>query len=236
MGKYEDGGNPGADGKESAGWEQAMHRALHRLDCPSALELGEARLAFLSGHMPAGRKQEIERHLESCPYCREEWEQLRESKQAAFSAVKPPVEKEAQEPGVIPFRPVVTYYAGDCGEEALSALRRDGPLPKQQKIEIPLGGQTPLILFYRFLPEESGRVFQAQFVPGADISARLGGSQIEIWQEQELLYLKQIGDLYAFKCLLQNDSPLLIRVSDANATWLSFPLVPESQSGGPESR
>ncbi len=60
---------------ELAREEALLMRALLRAICPDSIELGE----WVADLLPAERAEDIRRHVEGCPHCREEAELIRET-------------------------------------------------------------------------------------------------------------------------------------------------------------
>jgi hypothetical protein len=62
-------------------FEDKLSALLYRVDCPSTTDLGEYQLGMFSSE----RTNQIQKHLENCPHCRQELSQLEEYMQDVSS-------------------------------------------------------------------------------------------------------------------------------------------------------
>jgi hypothetical protein len=166
--------------------QNRLRARLQRVDCPESTELGEYQLALLSRK----RSKAIEAHLNDCPHCRRELEQLR-----AFLHAEAQQEKPHSLEGV---KILVARLLGVPGESgglvlspAYAALRGLSRGP------VTLEAQGALILL-DLQPGEAGHMTLLGQV-AADEQEQWTGAAVELRREGRLLLRTSLDDLGAFQ-------------------------------------
>lgn len=98
--------------------ENRLSATLYRVTCPDTVELGEYRLGMISGP----RLAFIEQHLQECPYCRRELDQL----DAYMAQVKPDLDYSTAERIKIWIARHVPEFTAGVGAPAPAVAFRGG--------------------------------------------------------------------------------------------------------------
>ncbi|MBN1699260.1 MAG: zf-HC2 domain-containing protein [Spirochaetales bacterium] len=202
--------------------QKKLTASLYRFDCPGSFELGDYRLGFVSDE----RKKEIDAHLRSCPHCREELQYLEEfceiDFQLDFQKEKGNIQKHGEAGNIIPFeRNAVTYM----DEDGVSAVRGTTEYPSRyRKVSIACTDTVKVELLYRIRKENSFYIINGQFIVPESLMPVVADGLIEVWQNKKIKTVVRIDNLCAFRCVLRELAPGLIRVSHQGGTLLSFKL------------
>ncbi|MBN2737009.1 MAG: hypothetical protein JXR70_08525 [Spirochaetales bacterium] len=206
-------------------WENDLQSILFRFDCPTPLELGEYTLASCRGKMPEELIAAIEAHIAQCPYCKDEVEAAKALKGRGFPEQKIAFEGETGK--ILPFRQEVSYFETEESDypKASGFRGKEGPKgPKSNKIAIKIDEKQSLNMYYRLTQEGSDFTLYGQFLPEDQINLKLEDSHLEIWQGKEIRCYHNMDELLAFQCRIPELSPVNIRVSSSEGTWLAFKL------------
>ncbi|MBN2440228.1 MAG: hypothetical protein JXJ04_02755 [Spirochaetales bacterium] len=205
---------PGSD--EIDDFEKRLTSQLYRFDCPTSSDLGD----FHFNLLPDNLKEEIESHLKTCPWCREELEDLKEFVEGDITNTKSNLQTSEVLKKIIPFpRNDVQYIA----PELKTAVRgTGGTKEKNRKLKIKYKENEYIDMYYSIIQKDDGFTFKGQFIPDESHEEMMINSLLEIWQSNKLITTQQIDTLCSFRSTIKELVPVIIRLSNKTGTFLSF--------------
>ena len=197
--------------EEARQFETALRGRLARWDCPPPEELGDYHL----GLVPQARQRAIAAHLEECPRCSAEIEDLR-----VFLTEAVPAQSRSEE-AIPPARPEHTRLRALVAQLLPRALgfqlagvrgAGDGPLIAQSSA-------ATIILDPQKIDPQAVRI-TGQIADEAGDQDRWDGALVEVRQADTLVVVAFVDEAGGFICAPIQRSTTDLRIVGADGTWI----------------
>ncbi len=179
-------------------FETALKKRLYRWDCPSSDTLADYDMNLLT----ASEHHRVTKHLETCPYCQSEIQDLRtflnderQPQAYATSATTNPK----------------TRY------ESIAHINRQAPSTALRgKISGPIMAQTDsgITLFLEIQSEATQTALVGQIV--AEYQQDWEGALVKVFQDGQMQGAGKVSDMGDFRCKLADTTPITLEISAEN--------------------